>query len=162
MSAITLFITGGTLDKVYNETQGALTFETSNLTKILAQTRTTLDIELHQLMLVDSLEMSASQRTEIVTQCKKTTNSRIVITHGTDTMVATATEIAQEYLQKTIILTGAMIPYNVANSDSLFNLGSALSFVQTLETGVYIAMNGRYFSWNDVQKNKYLGLFENL
>lgn len=162
MSAISLFITGGTLDKVYNETKGKLTFDTSNLTKILAQSRTTLNIELQELMLVDSLEMTASQRTEIVTQCKKTLHSKIVITHGTDTMVETATEIAKENLQKTIVLTGAMIPYNVTNSDSLFNLGCAFSFVQTLPIGVYIAMNGRYFSWNDVQKNKSLGLFENL
>jgi L-asparaginase len=162
METITLFITGGTLDKVYDETLGRLSFKKTHLTEILEQAKSNLNIELQELMLVDSLDMNALQRTEIVTQCKKTIHSKIIITHGTDTMVATATELAKENLQKTIVLTGAMIPYKVTNSDGLFNLGSALAFVQILPIGIYIAMNGHYFPWNDVQKNKSLGKFENL
>tara|TARA_B100000809_G_scaffold95005_1_gene93657 strand:+ start:13630 stop:14118 length:489 start_codon:yes stop_codon:yes gene_type:complete len=162
MEAISLFITGGTLDKVYNETLGELTFHNTHLAEMLGQARSSINIELQELMLVDSLEMSSSQRTHIVTQCKKTTNLKIIITHGTDTMVHTAAEIAKENLQKTIVITGAMIPYKVNNSDSLFNLGSSLAFVQTLPIGVYIVMNGECFHWNDVRKNKSLGVFENL
>ena len=159
---ISIFGTGGTLDKVYNETQGALSFEKSQLAETLKQSRSNTKIEFQELMLVDSLDMQTSQRAAIVSQCKNAVNSKIIITHGTDTMVTTAAEIAKENLKKTIVLTGAMIPYQVHNSDALFNLGTALAFVQTLPIGVYIAMNGRYFPWNDVQKNKELGVFENL
>mgnify|MGYP000159177211 CR=1 FL=1 len=162
MAAITLFTTGGTIDKVYDEIQGKLSFKETHLEEILKQGRSSLQVEVHELFLVDSLEMSELQRQEIVDGCSKSTNTKIVITHGTDTMVETAAALAKEKLQKTIVLTGAMIPYTIKNSDSLFNLGSALAFVQTLPTGIYIAMNGSFFLWNDVQKNKSLGEFENL
>lgn len=162
MDVITLFSTGGTIDKVYKETQGELSFNHTHIKKMLSQGRSKLNIKIQELMLVDSLEMTPAQRTKIVSACKKNSSSKIVITHGTDTMTQTAGELARENLQKTIVLTGSMIPFHITNSDSLFNLGAALAFVQTLPIGIYIVMNGHYFLWNEVQKNKELGVFENL
>jgi L-asparaginase len=162
MSAISLFTTGGTLDKQYNELKGQLGFVTTSIHKIIKNSRTTLDIDIEELMLIDSLEMSKTQREQIVTACLSSKNKNIIITHGTDTMVETAKEIAHENLDKTIILTGAMIPYNIQKSDAVFNISSAIAFCQVLEKGVYIVMNGHYFLWNDVKKNKELGHFENL
>jgi L-asparaginase len=98
----------------------------------------------------------------IVDQCRKAKETRIVITHGTDTMETTARVLGEEIQNKTIVLTGAMVPYKFGSSDGLFNLGSALAFAQTLPPGVYIAMNGRYFLWNNVKKNKKMGEFEEL
>jgi L-asparaginase len=124
--------------------------------------RSRLSVDINTLMLIDSLEMDRSHREKILAVCTKTTAEKIVITHGTDTMVDTATFLAKENLQKTIVLTGAMIPYQFGSSDGLFNLGSSLAFVQTLPLGVYISINGKYFSWNNVQKNTNIGEFENL
>jgi len=159
MSTISLFITGGTLDKQYNEIKGELGFIKTSIQEIIKDSRTTLDLSTKELMLVDSLEMTDTQRKEIVAACSSCKHHKIIITHGTDTMVKTAKEIAAKKLAKTIVLTGAMIPYRVHKSDAVFNLSAAFAFCQTLENGVYIAMNGRYFLWNDVIKNKELGIF---
>ena len=112
--------------------------------------------------MVDSLEMTKSEKQYIVEKCKSEKTDRIIITHGTDTMVETAQIIAEHVNDKTIILTGAMIPIKFGSSDGLFNLGSALSFIQVIQPGVYITMNGRYFKWDNVSKNKRLGVFERI
>jgi L-asparaginase len=160
--AIRIFITGGTFDKEYNELNGTLYFKDSHLKEMLALGRCRIDLNIRTLMMLDSMEMSDEDRKIIVENCRKCDESRIVITHGTDTMVETAAFIAASVKNKTIVLTGAMIPYKFGSSDGLFNLGSSLAFAQTLETGVYISMNGRYFHWNNVIKNKKIGEFEEL
>jgi len=158
--AMRIFITGGTFDKEYNELDGKLFFKDTHLPEMLKLGRCKVPVEIRALMLVDSLEMNDADRQIIVDQCRKCKEDRIVITHGTDTMEETAKVLGGAGLTKTIVLTGAMIPYKFGSSDGLFNLGSALAFAQTLSPGVYIAMNGRYFSWDNVKKNKKLGEFE--
>ena len=158
--AVRIFITGGTFDKEYNELDGRLFFKDTHLPEMLKLGRCKLPAEIRTLMLVDSLEMSDADRQLIVEQCRKCKEERIVITHGTDTMEETAKVLGQSNLGKTIVLTGAMVPYKFGSSDGLFNLGSALAFAQTLAPGVYLAMNGRFFSWDNVKKNKKLGEFE--
>ena len=162
MKYIKIFSTGGTFDKEFNEITGELFFKKTQLYELLEMGRSKLDIKIETLMMVDSLKMSNAERQYIVDKCKKEKTHKIIITHGTDTMVETAKLIAENIKDKTIILTGAMIPIKFGSSDGLFNLGSALSFIQTLETGVYITMNGRYFPWNNVYKNKKLGVFERI
>jgi L-asparaginase len=159
---IRLFITGGTFDKEYNELNGKLFFEDTHLPEMLDSGRCKLDVNIRTLMMIDSLEMTDDDRDIIAHNCVQCDEDKIVITHGTDTMVETAKILAEKITDKTIILTGAMIPYKFGSSDGLFNLGAALAFVQTLPVGVYIAMNGKYFNWNNVRKNKELGLFEEL
>jgi L-asparaginase len=158
--AMRIFITGGTFDKEYNELDGKLFFKDTHLPEMLKLGRCKVPVEIRALMLVDSLEMNDADRQIIVDQCRKCKEDRIVITHGTDTMEETAKVLGGAGLMKTIVLTGAMVPYKFGSSDGLFNLGSALAFAQTLSPGVYIAMNGRYFSWDNVKKNKKLGEFE--
>jgi L-asparaginase len=155
-----MFITGGTFDKEYDEIRGRLYFQDSHVPEMLKLGRCELDLEIRTLMMVDSLEMTDSDRDIIVDQCRDAPEDRIVITHGTDTMVETARALQASVPGKTIVLTGAMIPYKFGSSDGLFNLGSALAFVQTLPPGVYIAMNGRYFRAGAVRKNKSAGIFE--
>ncbi|MFA6260059.1 MAG: asparaginase domain-containing protein [Bacteroidia bacterium] len=162
MSTVRIFVTGGTFDKEYNELNGQLFFKDTHIQEILKLGRCKVDLSLRTLMLVDSLEMSDSDRNSIVENCQNTPESRIIITHGTDTMTDTAQVLAEQITNKTIVLTGAMIPYKFGSSDGLFNLGSALAFVQTLAPGVYIAMNGKYFAWNNVRKNRQSGFFEEL
>ena len=162
MKYIKLFATGGTFDKEFNEINGNLEFQKTNLYELLELGRCKLDIKIETLMMIDSLKMSDSERNYIVEKCKKENTHKIVITHGTDTMVETAEVLAKNIQDKTIISTGAMIPIKFGSSDGLFNLGSALSFVQILEPGVYITMNGRYFNWDNVRKNKKIGVFERL
>ena len=157
---IRLFITGGTFDKEYNELNGKLFFEDTHLPEMLELGRCKLDVNIRTLMMIDSLEMSNDDRDIIAHNCMQCEEDKIVITHGTDTMVETAKVLAEKISDKTIILTGAMIPYKFGSSDGLFNLGAALAFVQTLPNGIYISMNGKYFNWNNVRKNKELGLFE--
>ncbi len=157
-----MFATGGTFDKDFNEINGELFFKETNLYELLELGRSQLDVKIETLMMIDSLKMSKNDRNYIVNKCKNEKTNRIIITHGTDTMVETAKILAENIKNKTIILTGAMIPIKFGSSDGLFNLGSALSFIQTLETGVYITMNGRYFPWNNVHKNKKLGVFERI
>lgn len=157
---IKLFVTGGTFDKEYNELDGTLYFKDSHINEMLSLGRCHLEISIRTLMLVDSLEMTEADRYLIAQNCKRADEDRIVITHGTDTMVETAKVLASADIPKTIILTGAMIPYKFGSSDGLFNLGSALAFAQILPNGVYVAMNGKYFRWDKVLKNKKSGLFE--
>ena len=160
--AIRLLITGGTFDKVYDELHGRLYFEDTHVPEMLERGRCGLDIELRTVMMVDSLEMTDDDRQLILANCKRTEERQIVITHGTDTMVETAAILAKglEGTDKTVVLTGAMIPFAFGSSDGLFNLGSALSFVQVLPAGVYVAMNGKVFAWDRVRKNRDRGVFE--
>ncbi|MEO7767700.1 MAG: asparaginase domain-containing protein [Ferruginibacter sp.] len=159
---IRIFITGGTFDKEYNEINGQLYFKDTHLSDLLEMGRNKVSVEIRTLMMIDSLEMTNEDRGLIVHQCKYCEEDRIVITHGTDTMSDTAQVLAQAVINKTIILTGAMIPIKFGSSDGLFNLGSALAFAQALPPGVYVAMNGKYFNWDNVRKNKLTGIFEEL
>src|SRR5881275_1504277 len=152
--SIRIFITGGTFDKEYNELTGSLAFKDTHLPEMLRLGRSRLDVSVRTLMMIDSLDMTEADRAIIVEQCRQTAEGQIVITHGTDTIVDTAAALAQARAPaagKTIVLTGAMIPYAFGSSDGLFNLGSALSFVQVLPAGVYIAMNGQCFNWDRVR-----------
>jgi len=155
-------VTGGTFDKEYNELVGTLFFKDTHLLEMLALGRCRVPVAVRTLMMIDSLDMSDSDRRIISEQCREAKEERILITHGTDTMAETARLLGKTVHNKTIVLTGAMIPYKFGSSDGLFNLGSALAFVQTLPHGVYIAMNGRHFHWNNVRKNKTTGEFEEL
>ena len=159
---IRVFVTGGTFDKEYNELNGQLFFQDTHVPEMLRLGRCLLATEVRTLMMIDSLHMTEDDRQAIVAQCRSARETRIVVTHGTDTMVETAAHLGREIQDKTIVLTGAMIPYKFGSSDGLFNLGSALAFVQTLPHGVYIAMNGRWFAWDRVRKNREKGIFEAL
>ena len=160
--SIRIFITGGTFDKEYNELTGQLYFNDSHLPEMLDLGRNLVPVEVRTLMMVDSLEMTDDDRKLIAEHCVKSPEKQIIITHGTDTMAETAQLLAEKIKDKTIVLTGAMVPYKFGSSDGLFNLGSALAFVQTLSPGVYVAMNGRYFNATNVRKNKLTGVFEEL
>ncbi len=159
---IKLFVTGGTFDKEYNELNGTLFFKDSHILEMLKLGRSRVVADVRTLMMVDSLDMTEADRELILDHCKKAKEDKLVITHGTDTMAETAKILGQNLTDKTVILTGAMIPYKFGSSDGLFNLGSALAFAQSLPHGVYIAMNGKYFSWDNVRKNKQLGEFEEI
>lgn len=159
---IRAFVTGGTFDKEYDELTGALFLRNTHVPEMLRRGRCGLDVQVETLMMVDSLDMTSAQRTSIAEACRDARENEIVITHGTDTMVETAREIASVIKGKTVVLTGAMIPYAFGSSDGLFNLGSALSIVQTLPRGVYIAMNGQCFRWDNVRKNREIGIFETI
>ena len=159
---IKIFATGGTFDKEYNEINGELFFKKTHLAELLDLGRSQLNVKIETLMMVDSLEMTEDSKKYIVEKCKEEKTDRIIITHGTDTMVETAALLPKWIKDKTIILTGAMIPIKFGSSDGLFNLGSALSFIQVIDPGVYITMNGRYFKWDNVKKNKKLGIFERI
>ena len=157
---IRIFVTGGTFDKKYDEIRGRLSFGDTHLAEMLRLGRSRVPVSVRTLMMVDSLEMTDADREMIVRNCAHCDETRIVITHGTDTMVETAAALADGAPGKTIVLTGAMIPYAFGSSDGLFNLGSALSFAQVLPAGVYIAMNGQHFPWDRVRKNRETGAFE--
>jgi L-asparaginase len=159
---IRILVTGGTFDKEYNERTGQLFFQDTNVAEMLRLGRSRLDVSIRTIMMVDSLEMTDADRDLIVQNCAQSEEARIVITHGTDTMTETAGAVAREVSGKTVVLTGAMIPYAFGSSDGLFNLGSALSFVQVLPPGVYIAMNGKCFPWDRVRKNRERGEFEEI
>ena len=158
--SIRVFVTGGTFDKQYNEIDGTLSFSETHVEHVLDRGRCKLDVKVEVLMMMDSLDMEAADRARIVAAFERCAETQVVITHGTDTMVETAREIAAAVPGKTVVLTGAMIPFAFGSSDGLFNLGSALSFVQLLPPGVYVAMNGRWFAWDNVRKNRELGVFE--
>lgn len=160
--AIKILVTGGTFDKEYDEIGGRLYFKDTHLPEILKLGRSNLNVQVRTLMMIDSLEMTEADRQIIVSHCKQCKEDKIIITHGTDTMERTARVIGEADLDKTIVLTGAMVPYKFGSSDGLFNLGSALAFVQTLPKGVYVAINGRYFNWDNVTKNKASGIFEEI
>jgi L-asparaginase len=160
---IRIFVTGGTFDKEYNELAGTLTFKDTHLPEMLRLGRARVELSITTLLMIDSLEMTDEHRAQIVARCRETDETRILITHGTDTMIETARALAAALPiigDKTIVLTGAMVPYAFGSSDGLFNLGSALSFVQVLPAGVYVAMNGRCFEWNRVRKDRGTGIFE--
>lgn len=157
---IRLFITGGTFDKEYDEIHGRLYFQDTHLPEMLEMGRCRLEVEIRTLMMIDSLDMTAADRELIARQCSDAPESRIVITHGTDTMVETAAVLARSVPGKTIVLTGAMIPIAFGSSDGLFNLGGALTAVQVLAPGVYVVMNGHVFPWDEVRKNRQTGVFE--
>ncbi|WP_028974388.1 asparaginase domain-containing protein [Spirochaeta cellobiosiphila] len=159
-NAIRLVVTGGTFDKTYDELKGNFTFRDSYLPEIIKRVRTTIEVNLEINQLIDSLDMVGENRQKIGHTCQQAEEELILITHGTDTMPETAQYLASLNLSKTIVLTGAMIPYSVSGSDALFNLGSAFTALQLLNNGVYIAMNGRIFHWDNVRKNKEKGLFE--
>jgi len=159
---IQLLVTGGTFDKEYNELTGELFFKSTHLPDMLHLGRCRLDITIETLMMIDSLEMTAADRQLILDRCRQSPARRIVITHGTDSMEDTAAVLGQGIVDKTIVLTGAMVPYQFGSSDGMFNLGTALAFVQSLPSGVYVAMNGRCFPWRSVRKNRELGVFESV
>lgn len=160
--SIRIFVTGGTFDKEYNELNGSLFFKDTHLNEMLKLGRCKAPIEIRTLMMMDSIDMTDDDRETIASNCLKCDLDKIIVTHGTDTMVETAKVIAGKVKDKTIILTGAMIPYKFGSSDGLFNLGAAIGFVQTLPYGVYIAMNGRFFNWDNCRKNKKIGEFEEI
>ncbi|MBT5078113.1 MAG: asparaginase [Candidatus Marinimicrobia bacterium] len=162
MNPIKIFVTGGTFDKEYNELNGELFFKKTHLHEMLALGRSQLKVDIETLMMKDSLEISDDDRNLIVQRCFESNEDKILITHGTDTMVKTAKLLASKIDSKTIVLTGAMIPYKFGSSDGLFNLGSALSYLQSLPHGIYIALNGNIFNWDNVKKNKEQGLFQPL
>ncbi len=160
--AIKILITGGTFDKEYDELNGKLFFKDTHLPEILKLGRSNLVVSINTLMMIDSLEMTDANREIIISHCKQCSEEKIIITHGTDTMDITAQQLGTANLNKTIVLTGAMVPYKFGSSDGLFNMGSALAFVQTLPKGVYVVMNGKYFNYDNVRKNKASGIFEEL
>lgn len=166
---IAILVTGGTFDKQYNELAGTLAFSDTHVPEMLRLGRCRVEVVVRPLMMIDSLDMTEVDRRKIADACLASVESRIVVTHGTDTMVETARALAAALAQgppegghyrQTVVLTGAMVPYAFGSSDGLFNLGSALSFAQTLPSGVYIAMNGRAFAWDNVHKNRQSGFFE--
>ena len=159
---IAILVCGGTFDKRYDEITGRLFFRDTHVPEMLRLGRSRVEVSIETLMMIDSLEMSGADRERIAARCRDLNEQRIVITHGTDTMVETAAVLASGVPGKTIVLTGAMIPYAFGSSDGLFNLGSALSFAQALPAGVYVAMNGTVFAWNEVRKNRASGHFEAL
>ena len=161
MQMIQILITGGTFDKSYNYLKGDLYFKKTHIPEMLERSKSRLNVNVKTLMMIDSLEMTQKDIQLIINECMNSKSKRIIITHGTDTMVRTASKIAKEVKDKTIVLTGAMIPYAFgSSSDGFFNLGSALSFVQVLKKGVYVAMNGQYFKHDNVKKNIEKGFFE--
>ena len=159
---IRIIVTGGTFDKTYDEIRGRLSFGETHVPEMLRLGRSRVALTIETLMMVDSLDMTEDDRARIVTRCIECVENQIVVTHGTDTMVETARALAAGVTGKTVVLTGAMIPYAFGSSDGLFNLGSALSFAQVLPPGVYIAMNGQCFPWDNVRKNTATGVFESL
>ncbi len=159
---IRLLVTGGTFDKTYDEITGTLSFTQTHVEEMLRLGRSSVPVTVDTVMLIDSLQMTEADRLALAQRCRECVEAAIVITHGTDTMVETAAVLARNVPGKTIVLTGAMVPYAFGSSDGLFNLGSALSFAQLLPAGVYVAMNGTHFRWDDVRKNREKGTFERL
>jgi L-asparaginase len=162
MTTIRILVTGGTFDKEYDEFSGELYFKDTHVPEMLRLGRSGLDVEMRTLMMVDSLDMSDADRANILEHCRSSPRERILITHGTDRMEVTARLLGPSIRDKTIVLTGAMVPYKFGSSDGLFNLGAALAFVQVLPPGVYVVMNGRALPWDKVRKNKKTGVFEEI
>ena len=157
-----LIATGGTFDKHYNELNGVLGFAESHLPEVIKRSRMTVPVALDVLPLLDSLEMGDADRERVLTTCQAASEKAIVIVHGTDTMRETAAVLGAAGLDQTVVLTGAMIPYSIAKSDALFNLGFACGVAQVLPAGVYVAMNGQVFPWDNVTKNRSAGVFQGL
>jgi len=159
---VRIFVTGGTFDKIFDEVGGVMTFRDTHLYEMLDLVKNKLDIEIETVMLVDSLYMKEDDRIKILEKCKSCKEDKIIITHGTDTMIETAKLLGKGIKDKTIVLTGATIPYSFGKSDALFNLGCAFGFVQLIEKGIYVTMNGTLFNYNNVKKNKEVGKFETI
>ncbi len=159
---VRVLVTGGTFDKTYDEISGRLSFGSTHVPEMLRLGRSRVELAVETLMMIDSLDMTDADRARIVARCAECPERHIVVTHGTDTMVETARTLAGGVNDKTVVLTGAMIPYAFGSSDGLFNLGSALSFAQVLPPGIYIAMNGQCFPWDRVRKDKQTGVFESI
>ena len=159
-AALRILVTGGTFDKNYDEIEGRLFFRETHVPEMLRLGRSRLPVTVETLMLIDSLDMTDADRARILAACRDAPEDRIVVTHGTDTLEQTARMLDAAKLAKTVVLTGAMVPYTFGSSDGLFNLGSALAFAQALPAGTYVAMNGRCFRGDDVRKNKGSGVFE--
>ena len=157
--SIRIFITGGTFDKEYDEITGKLFFNKTHIREMLELGRSKVDVNVSTLMMKDSLEMDESDRELIVDNCTNAKENQIIITHGTDTMTTTANEIADANINKVIVLTGDMIPYKFGSSDGLFILGGGSGFVLSFRPGVYIAINGKYFDYDKVEKNPDTGEF---
>ena len=162
VAAMRIIVTGGTFDKHYDAIKGELTFKDSNLPAILAQARVTVPVAIEINQLIDSLHMTDGHRQSVLAACRAAPEASLVVVHGTDTMVETACVVGKAALDKTVVFTGAMIPYAVQGSDALFNLGFALAMAQSMPHGTYVAMNGRVFPWNDVRKDRAGGVFEPL
>jgi L-asparaginase len=160
--SLRILITGGTFDKDYDAVNGRLFFRDSHVTEMLRLGKCGLNVATQTLMMLDSLDMKPQDREVILAACREAPEDRLLITHGTDTMEVTARFLGEKKLPKTVVLTGAMIPYAFGSSDGLFNLGSAIAFCQSLPHGVYVAMNGRAFNWDDVAKNRQTGEFKTL
>lgn len=160
IKAMRVIVTGGTFDKAYDPIKGELTFKASHLPEILERARVTVPVAIEQNQLIDSLQMQDENRKSVLEACARAAEERIVITHGTDTMAETARLLGPAGLDKTIVITGAMVPYQVQGSDALFNFGTAFSAAQLLPAGVYISMNGRIFRWDRVRKDRSRGVFE--
>ena len=160
--SIKIIVTGGTFDKEYNELNGELYFNKTHVSEMLKLGRSRVQLKIVTLMMCDSLHMTDADVKIIMDECQNSEEDKILITHGTDKMSNTAKVLGQSVKNKTVVLTGAIIPYAFGSSDGMFNLGSALAFVQTLPYGVYIVMNGRYFHYNNVNKNKQNGNFEEI
>ncbi len=158
-TSVRIFVTGGTFDKEYDEINGRLYFKDSHISEMLKLGRCQLTVDIRTLMMIDSLDMTDADRSIILNAARSATEKHILITHGTDTMETTARLLGLEGLDKTIVVTGAMIPYAFGSSDGLFNLGAAMAFAQCLPSGVYVAMNGRYFTWDNVEKDRRTGFF---
>ncbi len=159
---VMIFVTGGTFDKEYDEINGQLVFKDTHINEMLNLGRCRLDIEVRTLMMIDSLYIEDTDREIILQNCLLVPHKRILITHGTDTMEITAKYLGKKITNKTIVLTGAMVPYRFGSSDGMFNLGSSLAFVQILNPGVYVSMNGKYFHYDNVRKNRKTGIFEEI
>jgi L-asparaginase len=157
---VRVIVTGGTFDKAYDAIKGELTFKESHLPEILEQIRVTVPVEIELNQLIDSLQMQDENRRSVLVACERAPEDAIIITHGTDTMAETARLIGPAKLEKTIVLTGAMVPFQVQGSDALFNFGAAFTAVRLLPHGVYVAMNGRIFDWDKVRKDRKIGIFE--
>lgn len=158
--SLLIIATGGTFDKEYNELSGEFTFKETHVRKMLEIGRNTISIRVKTIMLIDSLDMTDMDRRVIMDTCEREKENRIIVTHGTDTMVETAQFIGRKVQNKTIVITGAMVPYTFGSSDGMFNLGCSVGLVQILPAGVYVSMNGHYFTWDNVKKNKKTGKFE--
>ena len=159
---VRLLITGGTIDKVYNQSNGELEFDKTHFNEMISRARVEVDMSIEQLLLIDSLDMVDKDRDLILDRCIHCDEEFVLITHGTDTMCDTAKLLGKNSINKAIVLFGAMVPYAVSNSDALFNFGCALGSLQLLKPGVYVAMNGRVLPWSDVEKNRSLGVFQAL
>lgn len=157
---IKLLLTGGTIDKQYDEVKAELVFGDTHINEMLSQARSTVDIDIEKLMLLDSLDIGSKERQQILDACQASEQDKIVITHGTSTLIETAELLGKNLKGKTVILVGAMIPYLIKNTDALFNLGAAITAVQILGEGVFVTMNGKVLSWDNINKNKELWEFE--